>query len=84
MELIDCYICGDSSNKSITVNPNRSSQTYNISVCNCGFRYLNPRPSKEDIGEFYKSNTYHPHSKGVGFIYRIYKISQKKIVLSLI
>ena len=77
MEHISCYICGNSSNNSILVKSIEQNVTYKIVRCECGFKYLNPRPDEEEINSFYSADDYHPHSRGSGYIYKLYKLSQR-------
>ena len=74
MEHISCYICGNSSNNSILVKSIEHDVTYKIVRCECGFKYLNPRPDEEEINSFYSADHYHPHSRGSGYIYKLYKL----------
>ena len=77
MEHISCYICGNSSNNSIIVKSIAHNDTYKIVRCECGFKYLNPRPNQEEIDSFYSADNYHPYAKGSDYIYKLYKLSQK-------
>jgi len=56
-----------------------SKQNFSIVECsNCRFKFTNPRPVEEEIGAFYKSDTYISHTnKNVGLISVIYKLVRK-------
>ena len=76
--LVNCYIC-NSSNQSefVSVKDDISDEIFNIVKCVCGFCYINPRPSQDEMARYYDQPNYHPHSKGGGFLYYIYKLVQK-------
>lgn len=59
-----------------------SKEDFHICEClNCGLSYTMPRPNKEKIGEYYKSEEYYSHQENKkGFIPRLYE-SVKKINL---
>lgn len=62
MELIDCIICGHG--KSEPLFNSKSfifpSEIFSLVKCvNCGFVFLNPRPTIEEIGKYYQN--YHLH-----------------------
>ena len=79
MEKINCFLCGSDIHIDIVVKwkDEDSGDEFNIVNCHCGFKFLNPRPSKSDIGKYYKSNDYHPYSKGKGIIYYLFNLSRK-------
>jgi 2-polyprenyl-3-methyl-5-hydroxy-6-metoxy-1,4-benzoquinol methylase len=56
-----------------------SNEEFSIQACNnCGFRFVNPRPDKNDIGRYYQSDEYISHdSKNTDLFSRIYKIVRK-------
>ncbi|MBA3899567.1 MAG: class I SAM-dependent methyltransferase, partial [Bacteroidetes bacterium] len=40
-----------------------SKKEFSVSKCkNCGFKFTNPRPKEENLGEYYKSESYISHS----------------------
>jgi 2-polyprenyl-3-methyl-5-hydroxy-6-metoxy-1,4-benzoquinol methylase len=53
-----------------------TKQKFIIQVCtNCDFRFTNPRPNAESLGDYYQSADYISHNdKGGGLINRIYRI----------
>lgn len=59
-----------------------SKEDFHICEClNCGLLYTMPRPNKEKIGEYYKSEEYYSHQENKkGFIPRLYE-SVKKVNL---
>ncbi|MDZ4786023.1 MAG: class I SAM-dependent methyltransferase [bacterium] len=72
LELIPCPLCGNySSFESLSINcqdshiPNYGSLYEGVKksewkICSpCGFVHQNPRPSKEDLNQFYLSSRYH-------------------------
>lgn len=59
-----------------------TKEDFHICEClNCGLLYTMPRPNKEKIGEYYKSEEYYSHQENKkGFIPRLYE-SVKKVNL---
>ena len=59
-----------------------SKEDFHICEClNCGLSYTMPRPNKEKIGEYYKSEEHYSHQENKkGFIPRLYE-SVKKVNL---
>lgn len=53
-----------------------SQETFQIVSCKgCGFKFTNPRPSNDKIGDYYKSEEYISHSNtSKGLISKLYKI----------
>jgi len=72
-----CPICKtDSFNAFLTCKDYTvSKQSFNIVSCNnCNFKFTNPRPEDEKLGEYYKSEDYISHSNtSKGIISKIYK-----------
>lgn len=72
----NCLICGSAEKelfltcKDYTV----SQQEFKIQQCkSCGFRYTSPRPANENLGEYYKAESYVSHSDSKnGLINTIY------------
>src|ERR1035437_3608849 len=60
-----------------------SRETFNIVECiHCGFKFTNPRPEEDKLGEYYKSEEYISHSNSnKGFIHSIYQIVRKYTLL---
>lgn len=56
-----------------------TKEDFHICEClNCGLLYTMPRPSKDKIGEYYKSEEYYSHQENKkGFIPRIYEQVKK-------
>lgn len=56
-----------------------SRETFQIVACeNCGFKFTNPRPEEENLGEYYKSEEYISHSNSSkGFINSAYQLVRK-------
>ena len=75
-KLDKCPVCGSSQNQpSISCKDYTVSQeTFNIVSCAaCGFKYTNPRPSDDTIGQYYKSEDYVSHTNTKkGLINRLY------------
>ncbi len=72
MEKISCFICGEKEQNSTIL----SKDIFSVVECICGFKFINPRPDLEGISKFYNLDTYHPHRKGSGIIYFLFKISR--------
>ena len=56
-----------------------TKEDFHICEClNCGLLYTMPRPKKEKIGEYYKSNEYYSHQENKkGFIPKVYEKVKK-------
>ena len=56
-----------------------TKEDFHICEClNCGLLYTMPRPKKEKIGEYYKSNDYYSHQENKkGFIPKVYEKVKK-------
>ncbi|MGZ4041016.1 MAG: methyltransferase, partial [Bacteroidia bacterium] len=64
-EVKTCPVCGNEKHslflkcKDFTV----SQKVFEIQQCNnCGFRFTSPRPSINEIGQYYKSENYVSHT----------------------
>ncbi len=74
----------------LVVDHNVSNDVFTITkCCKCGFLFTNPIPTKETIGNYYKSNNYISHSgtkKGlINYIYhfvRNYQLFKKERLIS--
>jgi len=78
MEKINCYLCGSSVNQEILTRwKNDNGDQFNIVNCECNFKFLNPRPTFSEIGDYYNSVDYHPHSKGNGIVYYMFNLSRR-------
>ena len=57
MEYVDCKLCGIDSTKfmfHVRDRNSREKRVFNLVKCKtCGLAYLNPRPNKEEINEYY-------------------------------
>jgi 2-polyprenyl-3-methyl-5-hydroxy-6-metoxy-1,4-benzoquinol methylase len=59
-----CSICGCDEYKFYLEVPNRFNldERFNLVQCvKCGFVFLNPRPSEDEIGKYYEAEDYQPH-----------------------
>ena len=60
MEYVDCELCGIDNTKFMFQVRDRNStekRVFNLVKCKtCGLAYLNPRPTKEEINEYYDQN----------------------------
>lgn len=76
--LLNCPVCSETaftpfiSCEDYTV----SHKSFQIDECNrCGFKFTNPRPSEDEIGQYYQSEDYISHSNtSKGIVNSIYKI----------
>lgn len=63
-ETVNCPLCGSEEYRRNLSAPDRfnlNGATFKITRCrNCEFTYLNPRPTRQSISEFYKSEAYQP------------------------
>ena len=78
METINCIVCGKNKTTPYIKVSDRLSQypeLFQLVKCDCNFVYLNPRPSEQNISEFYNSHEYDPHNlskiKKFGKIYKL-------------
>ena len=79
LEKIDCcQICRGADIKDFisVIDHNYSGDVFNISECvSCGYRFTNPRPIENTIGNYYKSENYISHnSTKKGLINKIYHL----------
>lgn len=79
MEKINCYLCGSSNHNKIILKWNnvKTNEQFKIVDCDCGFKYLNPRPTNLEMGEYYNTLDYHPHAQGKGIVYYLFNLSRK-------
>ena len=78
MQKVNCFLCHSTQNKTlIKISRQISNETFSISQCECGFSFLNPRPSEEELSKYYTEEEYYPHSKGRGIFYRLYSVARK-------
>ena len=81
MENTHCIICSrKDALPFITLNDrlNKSSQKFHLLQCTCGFIYLNPRPSSENIKHYYQSENYDPFIESTNPIWKtLYRYVQK-------
>lgn len=61
---------------------NVSHDTFQIVSCNsCGFKFTNPIPTLETIGEYYKSENYISHSNTKkGLVNKVYQIVRRRAI----
>ena len=75
-----CPVCGtkDFTNFMDVKDYFLSQEEFTIVKCiSCGFRFLNPRPTKSEIPNYYQSEKYISHdSKGTDLISRLYKLAR--------
>ncbi len=78
METVNCYICNKSTYSVILESYSLLyKERYTIVECDCGFKYLNPRPTERDIGSYYAKTDYHPHSRAKGLFFYLYILARK-------
>lgn len=54
MEKADCAICGPSDSKKLFDKQSPSGESFTLAKCkNCGLEFVDPRPSPEEIAEYY-------------------------------
>jgi len=64
-EITQCLICGSTDIQPFLVCKDHtvSHKEFQIKRCkNCGFRFTSPRPNDEDLGAYYKAESYVSHS----------------------
>ena len=72
MERVDCIICDSNmSTPFIKVSDRFGSESFQIVECECGFKYLSPRPKSENISIYYDDENYDPHRKHKYSLYHI-------------
>ena len=78
MKSYNCYICKTSNYKPyVTIKDSLNINSFTIAQCDCGFCFVNPRPSEEELNKYYRTDDYLPHSKGKGLLFLLYRIVQK-------
>ena len=79
-----CPICGGESHRNFVEaeDHNVSKDRFNIVECNdCSFRFTNPIPREDTIGDYYKSENYVSHSgTKKGFINRVYHVVRSRAI----
>jgi len=79
-----CPICGGESLRNFleAEDHNVSNDSFRIVECNdCSFRFTNPIPTEDTIGDYYKSENYVSHSgTKKGFINRIYHVVRSRAI----
>jgi 2-polyprenyl-3-methyl-5-hydroxy-6-metoxy-1,4-benzoquinol methylase len=80
MEYLYCIICGSNENKPfMQVTDRFGDESFQIVQCKCGFMYLSPRPSLNEIYAYYENDDYDPHrSQKVSHFDSIYRWVQEK------
>ncbi len=66
MEVISCPLCGSDQSEHFKTVENRFSsekELFKLVKCKCGFVFLNPRPSFDEISSYYEHEEYDPHRK---------------------
>ena len=78
MKPYNCYICKTSNHKPyVTIQDSLNISSFTIAQCDCGFYFVNPRPSEKELNKYYSTDDYLPHSKGKGILFLLYRIVQK-------
>ena len=78
METIKCCICNSNTHNVILNSDNNLYNEYfSVVRCECGFKFLNPRPTEKEIANYYNVGDYHPHSQSKGFLFSLYVLAQK-------
>lgn len=66
LETVNCLICGSekySVKYADVANRFNTEEKFQVVSCtNCGFTFLNPRPTEQAIGAYYDLEEYHPHN----------------------
>ena len=79
-----CPVCGGESQRAFleAEDHNVSSDQFKIVECGaCYFRFTNPIPTEETIGEYYKSENYVSHSgTKKGFVNKVYHIVRNRAI----
>lgn len=83
--LLTCPICNGSNLNSFLICEDHtvSRETFNIVQCiSCSFKFTNPRPSEDKLGEYYKSEEYISHSNTKkGIVNYLYQTVRKYTLL---
>ena len=64
-EIANCLICGSAEKETFLVCKDHtvSHKEFEIKRCkSCGFKYTSPRPNDEELGNYYKAESYVSHS----------------------
>lgn len=84
VELEKCPVCsgGKHSFWRKAIDHNVSGASFSIVQCNgCGFRFTNPRPTENTIGNYYKTENYISHSSTKrGLINKLYHFVRKRAI----
>ena len=79
-----CPVCGGESQRAFleAEDHNVSGDQFKIVECGaCYFRFTNPIPTEETIGEYYKSENYVSHSgTKKGFVNKVYHIVRNRAI----
>lgn len=79
-----CPVCGGESQRAFleATDHNVSNDQFKIVECGaCSFRFTNPIPTEETIGEYYKSENYVSHSgTKKGLVNRVYHIVRSRAI----
>ena len=74
----NCYICKKANyNPYVTIKDSLNISSFTIAECDCGFYFVNPKPSEKELNKYYSTDDYLPHSKGKGILFLLYRIVQK-------
>lgn len=87
MEAVACIICGSTGGTTRVVPctgncDSNKQQTFTLITCGCGFTYLSPRPTREEIKAYYPEEYYPPaelsHRKQVDRLFKRLSSFMKK------
>ena len=80
METPLCIICGSNmSTPFIQITDRFGDESFQIVNCECGFKYLSPRPELNEISSYYEDGNYDPHrTYNKSFFEKVYGWVQKK------
>ena len=71
----NCYICKKANYKPYeTIKDSLNISSFTIAECDCGFYFVNPKPSEKELNKYYSTDDYLPHSKGKGILFLLYRI----------
>lgn len=90
MESVDCNLCGSKCTSLLFKAQDYISREYfNVVQCNvCGLVYTNPRPSSEEICEFYSRHYYGKQNRRfkapVELVIRLFRRQRSKKILQLV
>ena len=73
MERLKCIICNsDKSTQLHDLLDRYTGDSFHLEKCECGFTFLNPRPTASQIGQYYNFDMYDPHTASNKMFDRVY------------